>query len=49
MQSPQSLEIATRPNLTKKMRDLISDGDEIGVTDPSLATVSFRFRLRFKS
>jgi NEDD8-activating enzyme E1 len=49
MQSPQSLEIATRSNLTKKMRDLISDGDEIGVTDPSLATVSFRFRLRFKS
>jgi NEDD8-activating enzyme E1 len=48
MQSPQSLEIATRPNLVKKMRDLVSDGDEIGVTDPSLATVSFRFRLRFK-
>jgi NEDD8-activating enzyme E1 len=49
MQSPQSLEIATRPNLIKKMRDLVSDGDEIGVTDPSLATVSFRFRLMFKS
>jgi len=48
MQSPPSLEIATRPNLSKKMMDLISDGDEIGVTDPSLATVSFRFRLRFK-
>lgn len=49
MQSPQSLEIATRPNLNKKMRDLVSDGEEIGVTDPSLLTVSFRFRLRFKA
>ncbi len=49
MQSPQSLEIATRPNLDKKMRVLVSNGDEIGVTDPSLATVSFRFRLKFKS
>jgi ubiquitin-activating enzyme E1 C len=48
MQSPQSLEIATRPNLSKKMRDLVTNGDEIGVTDPSLATVSFRFRLKFK-
>lgn len=48
MQSPASLELQTRPNLDKKMRDLVSDGQEIAVTDPALATVSFRYNLKFK-
>jgi ubiquitin-activating enzyme E1 C len=48
MQSPESLEIATRPNLDKKLKDLLSDGQEIGVTDPAFARVSFRFQLQFK-
>jgi len=48
MQSPPSLEEATRPNLEKKLGDLVEDGHEIAVTDPAFMTVSFRFRLRFK-
>lgn len=49
MQSPESLEIATRPNLSKKMRDLVSGGQEVGVTDPAFARVSFRYRIKFKA
>jgi NEDD8-activating enzyme E1 len=49
MQSPESLEIQTRPNLSKKMKDLVSDGQEIAVTDPTLDTVSFRYNIRFKA
>jgi ubiquitin-activating enzyme E1 C len=47
MQMPPSLEEQTRPNLIKKIGDLVGDGDEIGVTDPSLGAVSFRYKLRF--
>ncbi|KAK1768423.1 NEDD8-activating enzyme E1 catalytic subunit [Phialemonium atrogriseum] len=49
MQSPPSLEEKTRQNLDKTLTELgLGDGEEIGVTDPSFATVSFKFRLRFK-
>jgi ubiquitin-activating enzyme E1 C len=48
MQSPAGLEAATRHNLTKKMKDLVSDGHEIGITDPAFVKVSFRFNLKFK-
>jgi NEDD8-activating enzyme E1 len=48
MQSPASLEAATRHNLTKKIKDLVSDGQEIGITDPAFVKVSFRFNLKFK-
>lgn len=47
MQSPASLELQTRPNLAEKIGELVENGEEIGVTDPSLATVSFKFRLKF--
>ena len=47
MQSPESLELKTRPNLAKKMGDLVENGEEIGVSDPSLGSVNFKFRLRF--
>ncbi|KAM7205493.1 putative NEDD8-activating enzyme E1 catalytic subunit [Naviculisporaceae sp. PSN 640] len=50
MQSPPSLEEQTRPNLEKKLAELgLSEGDEIGVTDPAFATVSFKFRLKWQS
>jgi ubiquitin-activating enzyme E1 C len=49
MQSPASLEEATRPNLSKKLTDFVSNGDEIGVSDPAFAKVTFRFRLNFKN
>jgi ubiquitin-activating enzyme E1 C len=48
MQSPVSLEEATRPNLVKKVTEFMADGDEIGVTDPAFARVAFRFRARMK-
>ncbi|TVY71237.1 NEDD8-activating enzyme E1 catalytic subunit [Lachnellula suecica] len=47
MQSPVSLEEMTRPNLKKKVGELVGNGDEIGVTDPSLGTVNFKYKLRF--
>lgn len=49
MQLPPSLEELTRPNLAKTLRELeLTDGQEIGVTDPAFAAVSFKFVLRFK-
>lgn len=49
MQFPESLERQTRPNLEKTLFELgLEEGEEIGVTDPAFATVSFKFRLRFK-
>ncbi|KAK0754223.1 hypothetical protein B0T18DRAFT_424646 [Schizothecium vesticola] len=48
MQSPASLEAQTRPNLERTLSDLgLREGDEIGVTDPAFATVSFKFKLKF--
>jgi ubiquitin-activating enzyme E1 C len=47
MQSPPSLEEQTRPNLIKKIGELVGNGDEIGVTDPSLGAVNFKYRLKF--
>ena len=47
MQSPPSLEEQTRPNLVKKIGELVGNGDEIGVTDPSLGAVNFKYKLRF--
>ncbi|KUJ22281.1 uncharacterized protein LY89DRAFT_693715 [Mollisia scopiformis] len=49
MQSPESLRLQTAPNLEKKVGDLVGNGDEIGVTDPSLGRVDFKFRLKFTS
>ncbi|KAL9124436.1 MAG: hypothetical protein Q9217_006235 [Psora testacea] len=46
MRFPQSLEEQTRPNLEKKLEDLVSDGEEVGVSDPAFQ-ISFKFRLVF--
>lgn len=43
---PASLEEQTRPNLKRKLDDLLVDGEEIGVSDPSLA-IDFKFKLKF--
>jgi ubiquitin-activating enzyme E1 C len=48
MRSPASLEMQTRVNLDKKIKNLIVDGQELAVTDPAYAKVSFRFRTQFK-
>ena len=47
MQFPPGLEESTRPNLGKKLDELLTDGEEITVTDPAFVT-SFRFTLSFK-
>lgn len=47
MQSPESLRVKTEHNLTKKMGDLVGAGDEIAVTDPSLGSVMFKYRVNF--
>ena len=45
-QSPPSLEEQLRPNLNKRMNELTSDGEEVGVTDPAVQVV-FKFKLVF--
>lgn len=44
---PPGLEQSTRPNLSKKLMDLVGDGEEVGVSDPAFA-IQFKFRLVFK-
>jgi len=45
-QSPPSLEVQTRPNLKKKLSELLTDGEEIAVSDPAF-TITFRFKVIF--
>ena len=47
-QSPPDLREQTRPNLTKKLSELVSDGEEIAVSDPAFS-IDFRFKLIFSS
>lgn len=47
MRSPESLELKTRSNLRRKMGELLENGEEIGVSDPSLGSVNFRYKLKF--
>ncbi|KAI9821426.1 MAG: hypothetical protein M1826_000662 [Phylliscum demangeonii] len=42
-QAPPQLEAQTRPNLQKRLVDLVSNGEELAVSDPA-----FPFTLRFK-
>ena len=44
--APPDLEKKTRPNLKRKLDELLVDGEEIGVSDPSFA-IDFKFKLRF--
>lgn len=43
---PASLEEHTRPNLLKKLSELVENGEEIGVSDPAFS-ISFKFKLMF--
>lgn len=47
-QAPTSLEEQTRPNLAKKLSELVTDGEEIAVSDPAFS-ITFKFKLRFRS
>ena len=44
---PASLEAQTRPNLKRKLDEMLADGEEVGVSDPSLA-IDFKFKIRFQ-
>ena len=47
-QSPPSLEEQTRKNLYKKMKELVSSGEEIGVTDQAYEKTSFKYKVLFQ-
>nr|POF19895.1 isoform 2 of nedd8-activating enzyme e1 catalytic subunit [Quercus suber] len=46
--SPVSLQEQTKPNLHRKLVDLLAEGEEMAVSDPSLA-IDFRFKASRKS
>lgn len=48
MQAPKVLEEATRPNLSKKISELVDDGEYITVTDVALP-VSLQLRIKWKA
>ncbi|KAI5956716.1 uba3 [Candida jiufengensis] len=47
MSNPPELERITKPNLSKKMRDLVGNGNEIVITDQNLP-ISLRFLVQFE-
>lgn len=47
MQSPISLEEATRGNLVRKVVEMVVEGEEVTVTDPAFPTISFRYRIHY--
>lgn len=47
MQQPPALEKATRRNLDKPLSSLVSDGEEILVTDPILGSINVTLRVQF--
>jgi NEDD8-activating enzyme E1 len=46
-QAPIALEEQTRPNLVRTMRELVSDGEEVAISDPAF-TIDFKFKLNFR-
>lgn len=44
---PPDLERQTRPNLKRKLTELLENGEEVGVSDPAFA-IDFRYKLRFR-
>lgn len=47
-QAPPGLEQQTRPNLSKKLSELVKSEEEVVVTDPAIPT-QFKYKLVFKS
>lgn len=45
--APASLEEKTRPNLKRKLDELLEDGEEVGISDPAYS-INFRFKVRFR-
>jgi len=47
-QFPPGLEESTRSNLSKKLSELVSDGEEVAVSDPAFQ-IDFKFKLVFSN
>ncbi|KAF2229187.1 putative NEDD8 activating enzyme [Viridothelium virens] len=47
-QAPPALEEQTRPNLKRKIKELLEDGEEIAVSDPAFQ-IDFKFKMVFSS
>jgi len=45
---PASLFEQTRPNLKRKLEDLLVDGEEVAVSDPAYQ-IDFKFKLSFRN
>ncbi|PPJ60541.1 hypothetical protein CBER1_11294 [Cercospora berteroae] len=45
--SPDGLREQTEANLNKKLKELVEDGEEIAVSDPALAGIDLRYKIRF--
>lgn len=49
MQAPKVLQDATAPNLEKKMKELVEEGDVLDITDPSLPNIAVNIRIKWDS
>lgn len=47
MQAPKALQESTKVNLSKKMSDLIEEGDILDITDPSLPNVAVNIKIKW--
>jgi len=45
--TPASLEEQTRPNLSKKLIELVTDGEEVAIQDPAFQ-IAFKYKLVFQ-
>jgi len=49
MQKPPALEVATRPNLNKCLGDLMQDGEELTITDPTFPHLNLGITISFET
>lgn len=49
MQKPPALEVQTRPNLNRPLKELITAGEEISVTDPALQHAHLSLAVLFEN
>lgn len=46
--APPDLMEQTRPNLKRKLADMVADGEEVAVSDPAFQ-IDFKFKLSFRN
>jgi len=47
MQAPKALQEATKMNLEKPLHELITDGEVLDITDPSLPNIAINVKVKF--